>query len=390
MAPTKYRKDKKTNDFLYGVFEELVEHKEDPIKDVGYRSSAFPYCPIVDMENMQSGLEGFEPSYNSEFYTGSGTAHHENLQKWIPLMRKHGVHVWGDWACTNYKCPDWNKTFDETGDVNYKNMGRIVFAKPAVKKDGKLSFKTGLKPTKCKSCGATHFKYLEVTFAEEFGVSGHVDMIFYIGGKIVIIDFKTTQDKRFDGEWEKYLPSHSNVCQISNYCVMFERKYKVRPYSWSLIYLSRDRPDLGFYAKAKGPKVLPISHRWKSSDVEKWGARLDKAKTGRAYVERLLKSKSKAKTEKIATKLVQQRPCREPLEYEDWMKAKFFGKNECPHFASGKCAAKKAAPEIMVQRATHLKKQILITYNGLPPSVARKVEVEYNEESPHHPVTLDP
>ena len=348
----------------------MVEAKDPAARDAKYRSSRFPYCPVLDLEAMHTGMYEFEPSYSAEFYTKSGTAHHENIQFWMPNLKRHGRYVWGDWGCTNRECPDWNKAFEQTGDASHKGVGWVSWApvlreKDKTLKQKKMRLKKGLRPHKCPSCGGTKFKYLEITFQNEHGVSGHVDKVLLVGAKIFILDYKTTTFRRFEGEWEGHLPYLSNIAQISNYCVMFERKYKHRPSSWVLVYVPRERPaNMGYYGRGSGPIFLPLSQKWTDKNRKQYAARLDRAKAGREAVEKLLQYADHKKTdaEKIETlaKAVSAiRPCRIPLEYETYLEGKFKYKEPCPHFKSGKCAVAKAAPTRIVNRIKYLANEVV-------------------------------
>lgn len=319
---------------------------------------------------MHTGMYEFEPSYESEFYTKSGTAHHENIQFWMPNLKRHGRYVWGDWGCTNRECPDWNKAFELTGDASHKHVGWVQWA-PALRekdkttKQKKKRLQKGLRPHKCPACGGTKFKYLEITFLREHGVSGHVDKVLLVGAKIFILDYKTTTFRRFEGEWEGHLPYLSNIAQISNYCVMFERKYNHRPTSWILVYVPRERPkNFGYYGRGSGPIFLPLSQKWTPKLYKQYSARLDRAKAGREAVEALLqhadrKKPSEEKIQKLAVGVSEMRPCRIPLEYETYLEGKFKYKEPCPHFQSGKCAVSKAAPTRIVNRIKYLAKEIV-------------------------------
>jgi len=348
----------------------MVDAAEPAARDAKYRSSRFPYCPVLDLEAMHSGMYEFEPSYSAEFYTKSGTAHHENIQFWMPNLPRHGRFVWGDWGCTNHKCPDRNKVFHETGDMSYKDVGYVHFAPPLRDKDKTLKqkkrrLKKGLRPHVCPKCQGTKFKYLEIVFLREHGVSGHVDKVLLVGAKIYILDYKTTTFRRFEGEWEGHLPYLSNVAQISNYCVMFERKYKHRPTSWVLVYVPRERPkNMGYYGKGQGPIFLPLSQKWTDKTRRQYSERLDRAKAGREAVEKLLqyadsKKPSDEKITALAVGVSAIRPCRIPLEYETYLEGKFKYKEPCPHFKSGKCSIKSSAPTRIVNRIKYLANEVV-------------------------------
>lgn len=345
---TGFRESHSINKKVTELMEELVSVAGEPSKKSEFRSSNFPYCPIIDLEARVTGETGFVESYESGFYTSIGTAVHENLQFWIPFIDKWKKHLWGDWACR--ACGD-----------------RV---------DGKLvpQVYASLQPEPC-SCGkkGAGWQYLEVGFERgeltheakalikkgkleekdltdrhRIPLGGHVDLIFKFGSEFWIIDAKTSGlEKLMKPGWRAYYPSLSNVAQIKNYCIMFKLKFSLPLGGWMLLYVSRDSL-LSF--RQRKPVVRAVSHEWEDKDFKKWGNRLYRAAKGRKYVENLLETGEV----KWAKAVVASRPCRKPSEYKSWMKARWYDKKDCPHFKSGKCCLPEKFGNGMVSRVEFL------------------------------------
>jgi hypothetical protein len=109
---------------------------------------------------------------------------------------------------------------------------------------------------------------------------------------------------------------------------------------------------------SRRPLVRTVSNVWTEKEAKKWGGRLDRAVIGRKSVEKLLETGEI----KHAKAVVKNRPCQHKGEYHGWMKAKFDyyrspdgkTKDECPHYAGGKCTAMVEAPKSMVSRVEFL------------------------------------
>jgi len=340
---TEYEQSKKFNDFIEGIFTELETASGGIDKRSEFRSSSFPYCPILDLENRISGIIGFEEGYRSGFYTGIGTAVHENVQKWLPRLEKYKDNLWGDWVCSGCGQKDNN------GEWRRQYHGC-------------------LQPEPC-NCDKKHkhFVYLEYTIdkgeLDKFGnpapLSIHVDLIFLINKKLWVDDLKTTgYEKISKPDWKKTYPALKYATQISNYCVIIERFAKYKVAGWGITYVARDKTN--FSTGRRGPMIRTVSNVWDDAERELWEARLDKAAKGRKNVVKLLDTGRV----KYAENIVKLRPCSNKKEYKDWMKAHFYGRNECPHFESGRCPGGKM-PGVMVDRVEYLASAIEAERRGI-------------------------
>lgn len=344
---TNFNQDLELVTLMDKMMDQVVDVEDEPSKKSEFRASGFPYCPIIDLEKQVNGETAFQPTYRSNFYTGIGTAIHENLQHYLPFLNDFKKYVWGDWVCR--KCGEKDE---------YGNWTPQVYA--------------SLQPEPCK-CGAKqkNWTYLEIAFergelthdakkrlkkgkvkekdlieTDFIPLSGHVDLVFKIGKEFVIIDAKSTSLRKVENPvWTKNFPSLSNVAQISNYSVMFKLKYGKKVRGWCLLYIARD--DITSFP-ARRPLKRAVTHRWTKGDIKKWGDRLFKAQQGRVLVEQVQERGRK----KLFKEIVKSRPCAKEGEYNNWMKAKWYGKKECPH--KNICNVREKSPTSMVNRIEYL------------------------------------
>lgn len=340
---TEYEQSQKFNDFIEGIFTELETTTGGVDKKSEFRSSSFPYCPIIDLENRINGMIGFEEGYRSGFYTGMGTAVHENVQKWLPRLEKYKDKLWGDWVCSGCGQKDsWG---------NWKRQ-----------------YHGCLQPKSC-DCDKKHKHFIYLEYTIELGeldkhgnpspLAIHVDLIFLINGKLWIVDLKTTgYEKISKPDWKKVYPALKYAAQVSNYCVIVERFAKFEVGGWGITYVARDNTK--FSTGRRGPMIRTVSNAWDDAERELWGGRLDKATKGRRNVIKLLDTGRV----KYAENVVKFRPCRDKKEYKGWMKAHFYGRNECPHFESGRCPGGKM-PGVMVDRVEYLASTIEAERRGI-------------------------
>lgn len=343
-----FDEDREVSSKIIELMRDLGEAAKEPESRGDFRSSGFPYCPIIDLEARVTGEAAFVESYKSGFYTGIGTAVHENLQLWIPLLEKWKKYLWGDWACRGcgVRDPDgaWIPSVRASLQPDECSCGKrdgwqyieVGFERGEPNYSGKLRMKReGIGP---EDLGAD----------EKIKVGGHIDLVFRFGSKFWIVDAKTTgRSKIEDHGWRLNFPSLSNVAQISNYCILLPEKFGVKVGGWILLYLSRDA--VSDWPKRE-PLVRVVSHRWMKSDYKKWNRRLVRAAKGRKYVENLLETGEV----RWANAVVASRPCRVVGEYDGWMKAKWYGKKDCPHYASGKCCLPEKFGDGMVDRVEFL------------------------------------
>lgn len=155
----------------------FVSSQQGKKKGEAFRVSSMPYCPFYDIvESATFRTESFE----MDMYTETGTAIHENFQRYLP--RAHFKHdAVGDWECT--KC--------------------------------KKHYTLCHMPKAC-SCGGHEFVYQEHQYTlTRYGVtlSGHTDFLLQPDGDhFIVVDFKTTGMKYFTPYMKRFLPfAHNEI-----------------------------------------------------------------------------------------------------------------------------------------------------------------------------------
>lgn len=239
------------------------------------------------------------------FFTEAGTAHHENLQTYMPLVRGGNV-LWGDWRCRHgkpCKCP-----------TNHKGETRHVCGKV---------WKACNHPGKCKKCGRSP-EYEEIELTYRSGLTGHVDLILRSKSLNIVGDFKTTGLEYITvPAMRKYLPYDSNVVQIENYCTLLEIQYGWRPDGWALIYVSRERPK---DKRSQKPLFYTVTREWTVKRRDLVLKRLNYACKSHSLVLDAFENPTK----ELVKTIVQRRPCKSEETYESKMGAKFKFE-DCEH-----------------------------------------------------------
>lgn len=284
-----------------------------------FRTSSLPYCPIQDLQSIIVDAPG-EEGYDLNFYCHIGTAVHENLQNMCG-MGELGRYVFGSW-----KCPICGKEYN-------------------------MCFR----PRKCE-CGHKLLNYVEVAYNYK-GLSGHQDMMAcypcdskgnflklppdkartfcrelqkdYNSSKYrhkwCGFEYKTTGTGYLFNKWQmKYLPYSKHYGQIEAYCVMAKLLYNINFDEYSIIYVSRECPKKKdtYYFKAF---VFP----WTKEMYDFRLATIERACTGRKYVEKYAKTKD----DKYLKKILKYRPCKCRKDWEVYMKKGYFGNEECPYLS---------------------------------------------------------
>lgn len=207
------------------IMQQVTSHQEEEFKYVlpGLRPSRFPVCSILEMVRM-IGLKRNKKllhtsNFSSDYYMSVGTTVHLIFQKW--LSRRTENALFGNWACRNSKCSEFNKVVEHT------------------------TFST------CKKCSII-MEYIEVEVTYKIkgyptGITGHIDGIIETkNGKEIsyhVLDFKTTSSNKIT---RKQLPDRHHIMQLGSYAYVLWKKYKFNVASYSLIYVARDNPNYFF------------------------------------------------------------------------------------------------------------------------------------------------
>lgn len=186
------------------------------------RGSDLPLCPLrtaFDTVREEQRLQ--DTTFMSDFYTRVGSEFHAILQKWYGVS---GI-MYG-----KYKCP-------KCGTLYPKN------SKPD---DNRACFG----PRYCKC--TTPKQACEYSEMEPFGIKntggfkGHTDGIGFIGGKYVVLEFKTTSAKKIE-QRRKYGADPKHVLQSTAYRRVLPEFMEIEESMWwnhmLVIYFDRGDPS---------------------------------------------------------------------------------------------------------------------------------------------------
>jgi hypothetical protein len=199
-APLKVTTAEQAIEYAIDTYE--VVEKVDPSRVQYLRISSFPFCGVQWLLGYPIAVSGRRTNkFMGSYFTSVGTSVHSSIQATLD----HSPFIIQDWFC------------------------------PACKH--LHAFK--LRPAKCKGCGAPgeKLKGKEHTYKKDV-ILGHLDgAILLKGGKIVIIDYKTTSVRKAGSKTA--IPGLSNVRQIEAYAALLKQEgYDIS--GWTLIYISRD------------------------------------------------------------------------------------------------------------------------------------------------------
>ncbi len=262
-------------------------HREevDPTRLTRLRVSAFPFCQIQWFLGLpNNAVKARHQSSSSRYFTRVGHVLHDTVQNALTNvgLEVHDLTLIGDWKC-----------------LSCKRMHTIR-----------------KKPSRCKRCGGSEFKYLEISLHSDV-VTGHVDTVFSFRLKSgvpgyenqefwIVIDYKTSSTYKTIST-SSGIPYIGNVRQISGYVhALHESGYPVLPLAF-LVYVPRDNPFR--------PRLEPVRVNLD-----------DEARRLRIYTKRYVQIASAHKLSDLE-KAVDTRPCRREL-VDDFC--------ECPN--SARCA----------------------------------------------------
>lgn len=345
------------------ILEKLLQVQQSkylqPPRPPMFRVSSLPFCPILHLYEQQEFTgEPDQIAFRAGHYFRIGHAVHDNYQ--FTSLNALKTEVIGDYSCDRIL-----KT-EVIGDtvVTHKCNRLIKFCTP----------EEALKhpcPHRFNSC-AEFMRYSELEFKYR-GISGHCDWVLKQPdgfaskvnkktGKRVkvplfkwhVADFKTTGESLFvnpqycikSGNY----PSKKYIEQIETYCAFIEHFHKVKISTYTIAYVSRDRP----LHDNKSKSLYTFTYAWTAE------RRKNRRKTLATYfkqyeqVQEFLKTLSKG----IFSELVDGRPCHTEKEYQSKMKSHFFGKEECPlKDICLKCSAKETKKKLWSKLNPLIKKR---------------------------------
>lgn len=269
-----------------------------------FSPSALPYCPILDYYERKSDYKQKikpqnEQTFTLDFYCNTGTVVHELLQYYGSLMKKSGKQ-YGRWKCGS--------------------CGSII---------------KGFKPKVC-DCGYKHFEYKEIEFQKDkcWGMHAYCDNLVRmkiknpISGKNkkcwVLYEYKTKGIDYITNEYKsKYLPESKHLIQARSYCCMLKKQENIKVDYMCIVYIPRDAP---FDYKTQKNLFKTCTYEITDDIIETTEKELDRAYKGHSMLVKCSESEFK----KYKQKFIDLRPCINERTYLNYMKAKFFGKTECP------------------------------------------------------------
>jgi hypothetical protein len=276
----------------------LSKSSKTEYREPRFRVSALPFCPIL--------YAGQGPWSSVDYRAGHifamGTAIHELIQTFL-ANGAHSAELYGDWICTG--C----------------NTVKRSCVKPKVE-------------CKCGVVGAAwKYQELEVVFRN---LKGHVDTILQVvkvkGQKprMIVVDYKTTEFYNGVKNTRKF-PVPPNVVQISAYCAILAKVYKLPIDGWALIYTDRTK------AVAGANHFHVVAKEWRKKDTNLWVNRLRKFDESYPDAQKAYSIRQKGKTipRELLTSLVEKRPCKSATDYETIMSPAFY-------YADGPCPLKES------------------------------------------------
>ena len=292
-------------------------HQETNLnKPKEFRVSSFPHCAMMDLYDRFAPKE---ESYKMDFFTGSGTAIHEAIQKWIPnLLKDCGeVKPFGDWLCKDKKC-------------------------------GWKSKKPIAQPSHCPKCKG-EVKYEEICYHDtnpdgtkrEFG---HQDFgLQWVADKSLTgLEFKTTGIDSILGTGQ-YIPDPKHLVQIRTYMTLARMQYGIKFSDFCLIYFSRESPKIKEKKltnyKVQNPHLIKIGgevflfkmfyHHFSDLDYEMEREWVELAFHNNGLLGNLVNSQDVNESLKWIKELIKNRPCQTVNDYNTRLKHRFF-MGDCP------------------------------------------------------------
>lgn len=289
--------DKKIAEIVSTVFASTFDAKISiPKRKVAFRTSQFPFCPVLHLEEILNKDPEYE-DYGSSFFFGAGTFFHEHIQKFLPYADLSDVDVIGCWKC---------------------DCGKIYGLEKPIKKPTEK----WLKLYGTDHCHPEFLKYEEVSY-NFHGLSGHQDMMIRINNprKIYIgLEFKTTGKKYItDQHYQQYLPHFKHVIQIRTYCALLWLQYKIRAEYYAVIYFDRDKE----FNQDKPHCALRL-FEYSDSDLKEDIKKIVRSVKGYREVLKLMDRKVSIEN------LLKLKPCMSKNQYLNDMKKSFFD-SDCPH-----------------------------------------------------------
>jgi len=289
----------------------------DPRK---FRVSSLPYCPLLHVIGKIENPDRKIP-FESGHYFHMGHAAH---QLWQTVARyKLPDNFIGDWQCTRQlHCAA------TTTAITATICNRVV---------NFCSFNQATKqacPHKLRNCSRyLNYKELEIEF---HGMTGHTDMLIKQGKYYSLIDIKTTSDFLFLEPKKAisygYYPSKKYLEQISVYCVMLERKYKIKIKDYTIAYVARNKAL--FVGRDNCRALRLFSNRLTDSIRKSRLKRMHIYQKQFTIANNWLEA-APVTRRKLTQNLFASRPCHRSKDYFEKMAHGFF--TPCKHHTKGHC-----------------------------------------------------
>jgi hypothetical protein len=277
---------------------------------LSFRVSSLPYCPLYDIYSAFKSTR--KKSYSESFYTSVGNAVHSAIQS--HLFKIDPSIPFGNWICTN--------------TLKSKSTNNLLQEAKCTYQLNKLSLKEALKQHKCphgKSDCKKYLTYKELEL-EWKGLSGHVDTIFKIKGKIVLVDYKTT------GMWllnsPPKGPDAKYIEQIETYAYLIYKLFKIKVDIIAIVYIARDKSmsqkemPLKIYAKTLNKKFFVTRKKITLNYIRLYNLRKKVGFPGNLKSEHL-------------KEILDNRPCHSRSDYNRIMLKKFkASQTDCPMLSS--------------------------------------------------------
>lgn len=266
-----------------------------PSRSRALRSSALPYCPVLDVLPQEQEYV----TVANVYYMAGGTAFHTAVQTYASRV-DGGERMWGRW-----KCPACGHKW--TQPVFRPDRCPKRCNEPPLYDE--IEFRVGPLTGHC-DFGALYGTSFNKSWA------GRPDLPWgRLRGKWTLHDFKTT------GQFPDY-PKPQHVLQLRTYCLMMELNYGIRIDYYNIVYVARENMKYAI----KGPYAFAKSRQW-TRDVTFRAIAGFKAAT---VVHR--ERRERGRPSKAAIReLLKHRPCRDLETHDSYMGRKYeFSREPCP------------------------------------------------------------
>lgn len=300
----------KTEKFVSDLFTDALTQDEEEPYIPQLRGSSLPLCILLHAHDLVS--EHKRPvNARLEHYAIQGTVFHAWYQKKLMYSKKWGRYVFGDFECPN--CED-NKAQTQKY-VPYRFQCRP--------KDYRTH--------KCPQCGTVGLRYRELEGRYKGVIGIHVDMVLKLGeDKFWVMEFKTTGRFKIDDPKTTFKPKHFH--QASNYPVILNDVFGIKPEKFFIGYVNRDSPQHSKTAKRQSRWFPFRTKKFERTRIKQ----LDQVVAGERAREKYFENP----TLKNLKALDDLRPCKSEMDYNKplvGMSDRYEPGESCPFIKRGKC-----------------------------------------------------